>query len=286
MDIICPLCQQTLSANEKYWHCANRHSFDVAKQGYINLLPVQHKKSKSPGDDAAMVAARSQFLNGGYYQPLSQQINRIIIEHLQHNTITQPNIIDAGCGEGYYTSRLGAALSDGNITGDIIGIDISKHAILAAARRDKTIRWFVASSNAIPVATYTGDTGGKRGIDTVLSLFAPIHTEEFYRCLNTDGLLLVASTGNNHLIEMRELLYDDVRNTRFDPVAQIKQRFAPTDTTTLDFTIDLDNTNTIKQLFAMTPHYWRVSPTRQKRLDSLDRLTITVDINLHSFKPV
>ncbi len=284
MDIICPLCRHTLVHTAKRLHCDNNHSFDIAKQGYTNLLPVHHKKSKSPGDDTSMVTARRQFLAGGYYQPLSEHINRVILEDLQQHHITQANIIDAGCGEGYYTSRLKTALHDNSITGNIIGLDISKHAILAAAKRDQSIRWLVASSSAIPTTDSNKESSdNNNGADILLSLFAPVQAEEFHRCLNTDGLLLVASTGKNHLIELRELLYDDIHDNVFDPTTMISDHFKPTAVSPVSFTIDLPDNATIKNLFAMTPHYWRVSPERKKRLDALDTLCITVDIQLYRF---
>jgi 23S rRNA (guanine745-N1)-methyltransferase len=273
MQFVCPLCQQLLTQSDRRWHCDNRHSFDIAKQGYTNLIPVHYKKSKSPGDDTGMVAARSHFLNQGFYQPLSDHINLIVTRYLQQNKINSATIIDAGCGEGYYPSRLKNLLNE---TADITGIDISKAAVLAAAKRSKNIQWFVANSNAIPVAN--------NSTAILLSLFAPTQAEEFHRCLQQEGLLLLATTGKQHLIELRELVYDTVNDTVFDPTKTLEPFFKPQQRHTVNFTIELNDTATIKNLFAMTPHYWRVSPERKTLLDTLNSLSLTVDIHLHCFQ--
>lgn len=273
MEIICPLCRQPLQQAEKRWHCINRHSFDTARQGYTNLLPVQNKKSKSPGDSANMVAARHQFLQAGYYLPLANNINQLVISHLRQHSIRQACIIDAGCGEGYYTAALAAACSEA----DICGIDISKAAIVSAAKRNRQLLWFVANSNAIPAANHCSDI--------LLSLFAPIQPDEFHRCLRADGLLLIAATGTNHLIELRELLYDEVHDSILDVSAAVGERFGLCSCIDVNFTIELNDNSTINNLLAMTPHYWRVSPQRKSLLTSLQQLSLTVDIQLYSFQP-
>lgn len=277
MQIICPLCHQPLTATEKFWHCENKHSFDIAKQGYCNLLPVQHKKSKSPGDDAQMVAARKTFLGEGHYLPLAQQLNRRVIEQLQSKNINNAQLLDAGCGEGYYTSLLGQALQQHSSQHQLIGTDISKHAILAAAKQDKNTQWFVANSNALPVARHS--------CDILLSLFSPTQPAEFYRALKHDGLLILATTGKNHLLELRELLYQQVNDGVFDPSAALEQQFTLIDIETIDFELQLHNNLSIQNLLAMTPHYWRASPERKSALEKISQLSISVDIQLHRFKP-
>ena len=276
MNITCPLCQQALSKTDKVWRCELNHCFDIAKQGYTNLLPVQNKKSLSPGDDNDMVVARNRFLNAGYYQILSDQINQQIIEFLQQQQQTSCNIIDAGCGEGYYTTRLAETLNVQGIENHTIGTDISKHAVLAAAKRTKTVDWFVANSNHIPVADH--------GADILLSLFAPLISAEFHRCLKHSGLLVIATTGQQHLIELREIIYDEVRDTIFDPAPSLGEHFSHLNTHTIEHRIALPDNNTIKDLLSMTPHFWRVSPQRKQALDGVEQLTVTVDIQLHFFK--
>ncbi|MFT5691640.1 MAG: 23S rRNA (guanine745-N1)-methyltransferase [Oceanicoccus sp.] len=283
----CPLCKASLSPNEKTWQCENGHSFDIAKQGYTNLLPVQNKKSKAPGDDANMVSSRSRFLNQKFYQPISDKINEVLIKYFNTANIENPNILDAGCGEGYYTNQLHDALRMKNEKDafSITGIDISKQAVVAAAKRNKSVNWFVGSSSDLPL-----DNNSQQ---CILSLFSPVPALEFDRCLSHDGLLIVASTGENHLIELRKILYDEVRKKTFNPTNAVESFFKPVHLHSFDiqqiytvsFTIELVDSDTIKSLFAMTPHYWRVSPQRKEILDTINELAITVDIQLHLFSP-
>jgi len=276
--ICCPLCRCTLHQQSGSWYCEQRHSFDTARQGYTHLLPVQHKKSKSPGDDAAMVAARSQFLNGHYYQAISELLNHTLTDYFSQQTIAKPRIVDAGCGEGYYTDRLMQALP----AADITGLDISKQALIAAARRNRSVRWFVANSSHLPMA----DTS----LDCILSLFSPLPAKEFARALKPRGILAVISTGAAHLLELRQLLYDEVKDGALQPATTLApyfDEFSPQGTATsvpLTYRCELPDTDTIVNLLSMTPHYWRVSPERKEQLRDIKQLTVTVDIRLHFFK--
>ncbi len=285
-DMRCPLCQLPLLSSEKTWHCDNRHSFDVAKQGYANLLPVQNKRSKTPGDDAIMVSSRHFFLNKNYYQPISNTITQLMVDYFSKQNIDHPNILDAGCGEGYYTNEIYHTLNENHSTSTVTGIDISKPAVLTAAKRNKFIRWFVSSSSNLPLANNSQHC--------ILSLFSPVPAEEFHRCLSKDGLLIVASTGEDHLIELRNILYEEVHKKTFDPAHAVGTYFQPTQTDgsdknhvkTVKFTLELTDCETITSLFAMTPHYWRVSPERKKILETVDQLSVTVEIQLHLFSSI
>ena len=281
MQVTCPLCQLPLTNSERRWHCSNQHSFDIAKQGYCNLLAVQHKKSRAPGDNATMVEARHRFLSSGFYQSISQgvcQLARDVISSQSPgntNKNIKTNIIDAGCGEGYYSCELFEQLNQHNIHTDMMGIDIAKPAVLHAAKRNKAIRWFVANSSRIPVANHSADI--------ILSLFSPIPAAEFHRCLKPNGTLILATTGEQHLIELRERLYDTVKTDTFQPQADLLERFTATQSTTITETIHLTNNQQVQDLFAMTPHYWRVSPERKTVLDSLAPLDLSLDVKLHLY---
>ena len=98
-NLACPIDGLKLNKEKQCYQCANGHSFDIAKQGYVNLLPVQHKKSKNPGDSKAMVQARTHFLNMGFYKPIADFLSNIIIQKINENS--DNCIFDAGCGEGY-----------------------------------------------------------------------------------------------------------------------------------------------------------------------------------------
>jgi 23S rRNA (guanine745-N1)-methyltransferase len=275
MQVICPLCRQPLNTNDKSWQCTNNHNFDIAKQGHCNLLPVQHKKSLQPGDSADMVSARNRFLSGGHYQAVNELINQTIIHFITDQQLQKTAIIDAGCGEGYYSSSLAEALSNQTINWQMVGIDISKYAVLAAAKRSKTINWFVANSSHIPIEDHSADI--------VLSLFSPLPCEEFYRCLKPGGLLIFASTGSNHLIELRKLVYETVIEQSFEPSTVLDEHFSSHQKQRLQQSLFLTENSVIKDLFAMTPHYWRVSPDKKNVLNDLKDMTVSIDIQLHSF---
>ncbi|MCR8923957.1 methyltransferase domain-containing protein [Dasania sp. GY-MA-18] len=274
MKILCPQCQQPLQQADKHWQCAQNHHFDRAKQGYTNLLLVQHKRSKIPGDDAQMVSARRRFLNQDFYRPLSQAINTLALKHADSKR--KLVIIDAGCGEGYYTQQLAQACIAAEQSADITGIDISKFAVKAAAGRNKNIQWFVANSSHLPVEPNSNDL--------VLSLFSPLPEQEFKRVLKNDGLLIVASTGQRHLIELREKLYQTVSSEALDPCQKLAAHFTKSHEQNISYTLDLNSSESITDLLSMTPHYWRATVEKKQQLSQLSQLTVTIDINLYGLQ--
>src|SRR5690554_7386318 len=102
--LACPLDGDPLYRSDGTWRCAAGHSFDIARQGYVNLLPVQQKRSRNPGDSKEMVAARTQFLNTGIYEPIAQKVTELVRPLLQQDRPLR--LLDAGCGEGYYLDYL------------------------------------------------------------------------------------------------------------------------------------------------------------------------------------
>jgi len=277
MQLICPLCRGLLSRNNNRLHCSGRHSFDVARDGYIHLLPVQKKRSRVPGDDKMMVAARRRFLDGGHYQRLSDTVNRQVHRRLSLPAPGRVAMVDVGCGEGYYGARLQAYLQGKGLDTDFIGVDISKFACRAAAKRNCSIEWLVASSSDIPVADQCADL--------VLCLFSPIQGPEFKRCLHSDGKLIVASTGPLHLLELRERLYDSVDTKILDPNRALAGQFCeiPQSKIDIQYRIELRERDSIQDLLAMTPHYWRAPAEKKNRLTRLSNLTVSVDIRLRCY---
>ena len=146
----CPVCHeplaQSLPSSGSGLGCSQNHQFDQARQGYFNLLPGHKKRSKNPGDDKTMVQARTRFLDKGYYQPVADSLAGIL-SRLSESSQSPLSILDAGCGEGYYTERLHKTFPDASVA----GIDISKPAIMACCKRSKAIQWLVGSVNDIPV---------------------------------------------------------------------------------------------------------------------------------------
>ena len=167
--LCCPVCGQPLTRQEKALVCQNRHSFDIARQGHVNLLPVTQKHSKHPGDTRDMVAARRAFLDRGYYLPIAEQVGQMLGEKLPEH----PKVLDAGCGEGYYLSQLMERFGQGAF----YGVDISKDAVRYAAGRNKRAMWITASAAHLPVT--------EGCMDGVMSMFALTVPEEFHRVEKT-----------------------------------------------------------------------------------------------------
>ena len=195
--LACPLDGAPLLCNGAAWRCAAGHSFDIASQGYTHLLPVQNKRSRDPGDSKEMVAARRRFLNAGHYQPIAAAASRGVLAGLPAGTTAA--CLDAGCGEGYYLRQLAAAATSDGKSLALLGLDISKWAILAAAKQDRRPTWVVGSNANLPVLPGT--------LDRLLCMFGfPVHAE-FARVLKPDGLLLQVDAGPDHLRELREIIY-------------------------------------------------------------------------------
>ena len=182
MELICPLCGEQLNRQERTFLCPKGHSFDVARQGYVNLLTVQQKHSLAPGDTRQQVLSRRAFLEAGYYAPIAQAL----VDAAKQYGAAGP-ILDVGCGEGYYSARLSQALGL-----SLTGLDISKEAVRCAAAKYKDAQWLCATAAHIPVADHTA------GLLT--SLFALTLPEEFHRVLKPGGLYFQVLAAEDHLL--------------------------------------------------------------------------------------
>lgn len=270
----CPVCQHSLNGDNKHLECTNRHSYDAARQGYWNLLLANQKRSKDPGDNAEMIQARRSFLELGYYQPLAERVACQVAKVAQQQN--SPRILDMGCGEGYYTVQMQQQLDQLESAAKLAGLDISKHAVKAACRLSKEITWTVASGANMPVA--------EQSLDLISVLFSRLMPEEFARTLKPGAHLLIAYPGDQHLIELRELIYDEVRQSEFDPATVLGSRFTLDETETVNYPFTLQTQQEIQQLVAMTPHGWRIGQNAKDKLVALDQLTLTLDVRLALFR--
>lgn len=265
MHFQCPLDGQSLSANQNVLQCPNGHSFDLAKEGYYNLLLVQQKASLNPGDSKEMVEARRRFLNAGYFDLIADKL----VEYVQ-SLATEANglrILDAGCGEGYYLGHLRKALPDA----DMAGIDISKWAVKAAAKSHKKIAWAVASNKQLPFA--------KKSLDMVLCLFGFPFWESFHSVLAEDGYLLLVDPAPDHLWELREVIYDKVRTNDLSHIdGALAVGFSVVNEAALTFSITLEQNAAIQDLLAMTPHGYRITAEARERLTEQKRFTTKVSV--------
>lgn len=264
--LACPLDGDPLTQTGASWRCPAGHSFDVARQGYIHLLPVQKKRSLDPGDSKAMVAARQRFLNAGYYQPVAEAVNAAVLKAAP-DTNESLACMDAGCGEGYYLRQLAAT----DLRLSLCGLDISKWAILAAAKQDKRPRWVVGSNANLPVLPGT--------LDVLICLFGfPVYSE-FSRALKTGGVLIKADAGPNHLRELREIIYPSLKPEK-PPTEHAPDSFSMLGTETISYSLTLESPDAIADLLAMTPHLYRASAEGRARAEALATLTVTVEVTL------
>ena len=193
----CPVCGKELKFDERSYKCESGHCFDRSKSGYVNLLTSDKMHSKLPGDNKLMVRARRSFLQKGYYSYLAESLSSIICRHAENGI----SLIDAGCGEGYYTEEILRSLRENNIKARLGGLDISKSAVdLAAKRKQENIEYAVSSVFHIPAAD--------KSIDISLSVFSPICLEEFYRILRKNGLFYMVIPDTMHLWELKSVIYD------------------------------------------------------------------------------
>ncbi|MDB6063679.1 MAG: rRNA ((745)-N(1))-methyltransferase [Verrucomicrobiaceae bacterium] len=262
----CPVCSTDLSRTERSYACSNNHSFDIARQGYVNLLLSSQRASRSPGDSAEMIADRRAFLEAGFYDPLRARIIACLNE-LQTALERPQRILDLGCGEGYYT----AAFADPARA--VYALDISKPALAIAARRNTAITWCVGTSKALPFHDAS--------LDVVLNIFCRPHARETQRVLQPNGRLLLVGPGPGHLNALREVLYEQVNDDESHTLAQLQaEGFTLTHSEPLSITLELSGA-AIGHLARMTPHYWRAPAAGRAKLDELLMLPVQAEFVLH-----
>ncbi|HEY8159569.1 MAG TPA: 23S rRNA (guanine(745)-N(1))-methyltransferase [Methylobacter sp.] len=257
---LCPLCAASLQLNQKSYVCENNHRFDLAKEGYLNLLPVQFKHSAEPGDNKQMMQARREFLEAGYYEPMAKAVAIIINAH-------QPkHLLDLGCGEGYYSRKIEAYCSNAMM---LHGVDIAKFAIAAAAKKQANARFIVASSNRLPYAA--------EYFDFVLRVFAPSNEHELGRILKPSGLLLTVTPGPRHLWQLKEFIYAEVKEHALEN--DLPQGFERIDTQRISYKIAPNPQQRI-DLLQMTPFAWRANEDVRQAIKDAKELDIEADFIL------
>lgn len=246
MDLLCPICGAPLAKRERALVCPGHHSFDIARQGYVNLLPVQQKHSQDPGDTREQVLSRRAFLDTGTYAPILEALIEAAREYGASG-----ELLDVGCGEGYYCAGLSQALGL-----PLTGVDISKEAVRAAAARYKGPSWLCATAAHLPV--------GDERVGLLTSLFALTLPEEFLRVLRPGGLYIQVVAAEDHLLGLKRIIYDRLTHKEKHTTQELpgltrlhSQHIA------FDFTLTKEQ---IPWLFAMTPHLFRIGKAGAARL--------------------
>lgn len=264
MNLICPICGLPLGRQEKEYTCQMRHSFDIARQGYVNLLTVQQKRSLHPGDTREQVLSRRAFLEGGFYEPIADCLCETAME-----LGAEGPILDVGCGEGYYCTKLASALN-----AELTGLDISKEAVRVAAGKYKNALWMCATAAHIPVPD--------KSVKVLTSLFALTLPEEFSRVLSDDGLYFQVLAAQDHLLGLKGIIYPELLLKEKDSVPEIPG-FELVKSVPIRFEFAVEGEQ-VQNLLAMTPHVYRISKEGAARLAATEKLTDTASAVLNVYR--
>lgn len=264
----CPLCNNALTREEKHYRCDLGHTYDIGRQGHVNLLLPQHTGRGNPGDSREMLQSRQDILNKGYYQRFSDQLNQIVLRELPADRPV--TLLDAGCGEGYYTWRLKQAFSQQSRRVECYGLDVSKKAVQYAAGRDKEIFFAVASTYHLPIQD--------KSMDCITCIFAPRDEGEFARVLEEGGKLIVAAPGPRHLFGLREILYQEPQG--IGQRGDVSGEFVLQDQVQVAYTIVLTEPRDILNLLTMTPYSKHTDEVALAKLKGMSRLKTEIDIGL------
>ena len=309
----CPVCGAGLERDARVLRCANGHAFDVARQGYVNLLLAQHRRSADPGYSQDMITSRHEFFAAGHYRRLADAIAEEIIAYLpgaggpakasgrvateaDARVAAEANarvVLDAGCGEGYYlrclrerlaqrasaggTGKSGTGPAAMSPAGTVLaGVDVSKHGIRLAARDDPDGQYAVASSYRIPVPP------GR--VSVLLSHFSPVSADDFLRAVAPGGVVLVGGPGADHLFSVKELVYATPARHVPDTALAAGPGFELIATRRIRYPLELRGPGQVGRLLRMTPYFWSAGPGTQARLAGLDALDTEVDVIMQAYR--
>ncbi len=260
----CPVCGAKLNTEDKRLICVSGHCFDIAREGYVNLL-ISGKSGDNKGDNKEMARSRRDFLNKGFYSPLSEVVCSCAEKYSDEND----TVLDICCGEGYYTEQLSKKLNR-----RFYGFDISKNMVRLAAKRKCGAAFFVANIASIPLAD--------ESVRFAFHLFAPFCEPEFSRILAKDGVIVTAVPGKNHLYGMKNVLYSEPYFNDEKPPAISCLKLE--DKIRVKSEINLESQAEINALFQMTPYYYHTPAEGMSKLERLDKLITEIEFILYIYK--
>lgn len=253
----CPICHEPLTLEGKSYQCKNKHTFDRAKSGYVNLS----RKQKASGDNKLMVQARSEFLESGYYAFLKDELQKLMSKH-------QPKCyLDLGCGQGYYTKDLSQYAKSA------YGIDLSVPAITHASKIDKHTQYIVGSIYDLP---FEGQE-----MDLLTSIFTPIQTKEAARVLKPTGYLVTVTPGKMHHVELKEQLYE---NVRYNPPLKPLEGFELVEQQEIS---QVHHVQDVMALLKMTPYFYKTPKEAIEKLQANQQgLAITFHFVISTWRKI
>lgn len=268
MLFCCPKCGGELCESGAFARCSLGHSFDKSKYGYYNLL--LSNKGGTHGDNKEMVLARRAHLGAGKYTPLSDKLCELALRFADEGCA----LLDIGCGEGYYTECVERALTESGTRAQICAFDISKDAVRELMKKCPSAESAVASAYQMPVPDGS--------FDILLNVFSPFSRDEIYRSLKLGGVLIMAIPEENHLFELKEILYEtpyknQVKDTEIEGFSLVCDE-------RVTFEMSLDSKEEIAALFKMTPYAYRTPREASERLSFVDSLRVTADFRVFAYR--
>ncbi len=267
----CPICKEEMqyeNIGSGVLSCKGqkRHAYDFASGGYVNLAPPTQSNG---GDSKPAVRARTAFLDTGSYAPVAQKACELLKKFIPQGSF----VVDAGCGEGYYSN----AIADEGYS--VAGFDLSKFATDVAAKRAKRAGnqnafFGVASVFSLPLADGS--------CDALVNIFAPCAEDEYGRVLKSGGFLIVVHAGEEHLLGLKRVIYTEAHKN--ESRADLPQNMLLVNESELKYNITVNGNENIKNLFAMTPYYWKTSPSDVEKLNSVDTLKTEVHMIFSIYK--
>lgn len=258
-QLACPKCHEPLLLENNSYKCCNRHTYDLSKTKYLNLLLNPDKATNNPGDSKESLIARKLHLNAGYYDIIANTLCDLIHKYKQDSK----EILDLGCGEGYYTKKIKESFEQANV----YGLDISKEAINMATKYRKDIYWLVGNTKNIPVLDHS--------MDIISGLFTVINKDEIERCLKQDGYMIHVTANAYHLVEFKELIYGEVKIKSDE---YIRLPFNVVESFDIKQQVHLDTSEATLNLLKMTPHFYHIKKENRSILDELQPMDITIDV--------
>lgn len=271
MSFRCPVCSQELKKEEKIWVCPQGHTFDIAAKGYVNLLMSNSSGAKRHGDDRLMINARRDFLSKGFYEPLREAV----YDALSADFPRGGTLLDAGCGECWYTSYFKNRLGESGLEPQVLGVDISKYA-LEKAPKNYGVERAVASIYKLPV--------GDGECDALVNIFAPACSQEFSRVLKKDGVFVKAIPLEKHLWELKSAVYDAPYENEVPP--HDIEGFRLVGEKKICYTFALESGKDITDLFNMTPYCYKTSQQDREKLEKLSSLTVSAQFSVLTYKKI